>query len=249
MTARKPSFLILGAASDIGGALADVASAAGCSLVLAARRGSQLAERAELLRREHQVSVATCDFDVLDTDGHSGFLDGLPYIPDIVVCVVGLLGEQTSAERSFAAADLIIRTNLNGPVSILSEVANRMEQRGHGAIIGVSSVAGDRGRAENYIYGTAKAGLSTFLSGLRQRLYRTPVRIVTVKPGMVRTKMTAGRSGPLMTTPDRIAPSLLRACFRGRGVVYLPWYWRPIMFLIRAIPESLFRRISIRGGR
>jgi short-subunit dehydrogenase len=120
-----------------------------------------------------------------------------------------------------------------------------MEKRGHGAIVGVTSVAGDRGRADNYFYGAAKAGLTTFLSGLRQRFGRTPIRVVTVKPGMVRTKMTAGCDAFLMTTPDRIAPALFVACSKARGVVYLPWYWRPLMTVVRSIPEPLFRRLSL----
>jgi decaprenylphospho-beta-D-erythro-pentofuranosid-2-ulose 2-reductase len=246
MGERCSSMLVLGAASDMGRALAKVAAAAGCTLLLATRNSSQLADLREVLRQKHGVQVAIFEFDVLAIDTHGTFLDGLPILPDMVVCFVGRLGDQTLAEHCFAEADLILRSNLLGPVSILSVVANRMQRRGHGAIIGVSSVAGDRGRADNYIYGAAKAGLTTFLSGLRQRLGRTPVRVVTIKPGPVRTKMTAGRRGILMTTPDRIASALFAACSKARGVVYLPWYWRPIMILIRIVPEPLFRRLRFR---
>lgn len=240
------SLLILGAGSDIGRALAEVAAAAGCALLLAARQASQLHDLEEHLRQKHGVQVSVVDFDVLAVDTHEAFIDNLPIVPDMVVCLVGLLGDQTLAEHCFAEADLILRSNLFGPVSILSVAANRMEKRKHGAVIGVSSVAGDRGRADNYVYGAAKAGLTTFLSGLRQRLGRTPVRVVTIKPGPVRTRMTVGRRAILMTTPDRIAPALFAACSKARGVVYLPWYWRPIMILIRAVPEALFRRLSFR---
>ena len=241
MDQRHFSFLILGAGSDIGQALAKVAAAAGHSVLLAARNPSQLDELREYLSQKHGVQITICNFDVLATETHAAFLDKLPILPDITICLVGLLGDQTLAEHNFAEAELILRSNLFGPVSILSEVANRMEARGHGAIIGVSSVAGDRGRAENYFYGAAKAGLATFLSGLRQRLGCTPIRVITIKPGLVRTKMTAGRHGLLMAAPDRIAPALLAACLNCRGVVYLPWYWRPLMWLIRIIPEPLFR--------
>jgi decaprenylphospho-beta-D-erythro-pentofuranosid-2-ulose 2-reductase len=241
----RPSFLILGAGSDIGRAFSRVAAAAGCSLVLAARNSSQLDGLAQDLRTKHAAEVSLSDFDVLDTDGHAAFLDRLPILPDIVLCLVGLPGNQTSAEHNFPEAELIVRSNLIGPMSILTEIADRMEKRGHGAIVGVTSVAGDRGRADNYFYGAAKAGLTTFLSGLRQRFGRTPIRVVTVKPGMVRTRMTAGRDEFLMTTPDRIAPALFVACSKARGVVYLPWYWRPVMTVVRSIPESLFRRLSI----
>jgi decaprenylphospho-beta-D-erythro-pentofuranosid-2-ulose 2-reductase len=241
----RPSFLILGAGSDIGRAFSRVAAAAGCSLVFAARNSSQLDGLAQDLRTKHAAEVSLSDFDVLDTDGHAAFLDRLPILPDIVLCLVGFPGNQTSAEHNFPEAELIVRSNLIGPMSILTEIADRMEKRGHGAIVGVTSVAGDRGRADNYFYGAAKAGLTTFLSGLRQRFGRTPIRVVTVKPGMVRTRMTAGRDEFLMTTPDRIAPALFVACSKARGVVYLPWYWRPVMTVVRSIPESLFRRLSI----
>jgi decaprenylphospho-beta-D-erythro-pentofuranosid-2-ulose 2-reductase len=243
---NRPGLLILGAGSDLGGALTKVAAAAGHPLILAARQSAKLNERVESLRQQYGVDLVIREFDVLATDTHAAFLDSLHRLPEIVVCLVGLLGNQTTAERSFGEAELILRTNLMGPISILSETANRMEARGHGAIVGVSSVAGERGRAENYLYGSAKAGLSTFLSGLRQRLTRSSVRVVTIKPGMLRTKMTFGRHAFLMSSVDRVAPALLLACLKGRGVVYLPWYWRPVMALVRSIPELLFRRF---GGR
>jgi decaprenylphospho-beta-D-erythro-pentofuranosid-2-ulose 2-reductase len=242
---RQPSFLILGARSDIAKALAKVAAAAGCSVLLAARNSSRLEEFAECLRQSYCVEATVFDFDVLAIDTHAAFLDKLPSLPDIVVCLIGLMGSQRSAQLRFTEAELILRTNLLGPLSILGHVANRMETRGHGAVIAVSSVAGDRGRAENYIYGSAKAGLTTFLSGLRQRLGRTPVRVVTIKLGWVRTRMTAGSEGLLMVTPNAIAPGLFKACTKARGIVYLPWYWRPIMTLLCAIPEPLFRRLRI----
>jgi decaprenylphospho-beta-D-erythro-pentofuranosid-2-ulose 2-reductase len=246
---RRPLLLILGARSDIGKALAKVAAAADYSVLLAARNSSQLEEFAECLRHGYCVEATACEFDVLAIDTHGDFLDKLPSLPDIVVCLIGLMGSQRSAQLSFTEAELILRTNLLGPLSILSHVANRMESRGHGAIIAVSSVAGDRGRAENYIYGSAKAGLTTFLSGLRQRLGRTPVRVVTVKLGWVRTRMTAGREGLLIVTPDAIAPGLFKACTKARAIVYLPWYWRPIMTLLCAIPEPVFRRLRITSER
>ena len=246
MNQSRSSMLVLGAGSDIGRALCKVAAAAGCALLLATRNSLQLQDLKELLRQKYGVQVTVFDFDVLAIDTHGAFLDSLPILPDMAICLVGLLGDQTLAEHCFGDADLILRSNLLGPVSILSVVANRMERRGHGAVIGVTSVAGDRGRADNYFYGAAKAGLTTFLSGLRQRLGRTPIRVVTVKPGLVRTKMTAGRRGILMATPDRIAPALFAACSKARGVVYLPWYWRFIMILVRIVPEPLFRRLSFR---
>jgi decaprenylphospho-beta-D-erythro-pentofuranosid-2-ulose 2-reductase len=244
MKTQQPSILILGAGSDIGIALANAAAKIGCPLLLAARELSTLEANAERLRSKYHTEVEVLYFDALKTDSHKEFLDQLGNLPTIVICLVGLLGDQATAERSFVEADLILRTNLAGPISIMGEVANRMEARNEGAIVGVSSVSGDRGRAENYVYGAAKAGFTTFLSGLRQRLARTSVRVVTVKPGPVRTKMTSDRRAFLMTTPDAIAASLLRACLKARGVVYLPWYWRPIMTIIRCLPETLFKSLT-----
>jgi hypothetical protein len=244
---QPSSFLILGAGSDFAQALANVAAAANCPLILAARDRPRLNALRSTLLREGGPQIETHVFDVLATGDHAAFLDQLSFLPDIVVCFVGLLGDQRLAERDFCDAELILRTNFIGPASILTEVANRMERRGYGAIVGVSSVAGDRGRAENYVYGAAKAGLTAFLSGLRQRLGRTPIRVVTVKPGLLRTRMTAGEAGlrgMLMTTPERIVPRLMVACARARGVVYLPWYWRPIMMMMRLIPEPIFRRLE-----
>jgi short-subunit dehydrogenase len=245
---RKPSsFLILGAGSDLAQALAKVAAAAGCPLILAARDRPRLDALRSTLLREGGPQIETHVFDVLATGNHAAFLDQLAFLPDIVVCFIGLLGDQRLSERDFSDAELILRTNFIGPASILSEVANRMERRGYGAIVGVSSVAGDRGRADNYVYGSAKAGLTAFLSGLRQRFGQTPIRVVTVKPGLLRTRMTTGEAGlrgMLMTTPERIVPRLMAACASARGVVYLPWYWRPIMMAVRAIPEPVFRRLQ-----
>ena len=142
------------------------------------------------------------EFDVLDTNTHSHFVGSFEDLPDTVISLIGLMSPQIGAQADFAAADVMIRSNYLGLVSILGEIANRMEQRRSGTIIGISSVAGDRGRATNYIYGSAKAGFSAFLSGLRNRLFRTGVAVITIKPGFIRTRMTEGLKLPEILTAE-----------------------------------------------
>lgn len=239
--------LILGATSDIARAIARHYAEAGRPLLLAARNPARLAGDAADLTLRHGVPVGTFAFDILDTDAHEAFLDSLPALPRTVVCVVGLLGSQPDSERDFAAADLVLRTNLSGPVGILGAVANRMEVRGSGTIVGISSVAGDRGRASNYVYGAAKAGFTAFLSGLRNRLARKGVHVVTVKPGFVRTRMTEGMKlpGPLTAEADEVAKAVLAAEARGRDIVYVRPAWRAVMAVIRALPEGIFKKTSL----
>jgi NAD(P)-dependent dehydrogenase (short-subunit alcohol dehydrogenase family) len=191
--------------------------------------------------------VRVAEFDVLATADYGQFLDDLRDLPEVVVCVVGLLGEQLKAAADAAAADLIMRSNYNGPALILNEVARRMEARGSGVIVGVSSVAGDRGRASNYVYGSAKAGLTAFLSGLRNRLARKGVRVLTVKPGFVNTRMTAGMKLPKLLTaePANVAAAVIRAQHNRRDVIYVRPVWRLIMAVIRIIPETIFKRLSL----
>lgn len=137
--------------------------------------------------------------------------------------------------------------NLTGAVSILEIAARDMEARGHGTIVGISSPAGDRGRKSNYLYGAAKAGLTAYLSGLRHRLAKSGVRVVTVLPGWVKTRMTAAAPTPqfLTATPARVAADIRNAVLRGKAVVYTPWFWRPIMCLVRALPEKLFTKTNL----
>ncbi len=144
---------------------------------------------------------------------------------------------------------MVMRTNFEGPALLLGLIAERFASRGRGTIIGVSSVAGDRGRGSNYIYGAAKAGLTAFLSGLRNRLAAAGVRVITVKPGFVRTSMTSGMKLPPMLTaePEEVAKTIYAAAETGKGrdVLYVRRLWQPIMFAIRSIPEPIFKRLSL----
>ena len=248
MTASSvSSVLILGATSDMARAIARRYGQAGARLCLAARSIEDLAADAQDLRLRYGVEVSLAAFDVLATSDHGRMLDGLGELPDTVVCAVGLLGDQAASASDFAVADTVLRTNFNGPASILGEVANRMERRGSGTIIGISSVAGDRGRASNYLYGSAKAGFTAFLSGLRNRLSKKGVRVVTVKPGFCRTRMTAGMDLPARLTaePSQVAEAIFQAQAKGRDVIYVLPIWRLIMLIIRHIPEFVFKRLSL----
>lgn len=246
MSGREP-VLIIGALSDVGRALARVYGRQGHPLILAARRADRLASDIQDLRVRFGVSAQSVELDILDLAGHAAFVDGLGGVPGTVICVVGLLGVQKEAENSWVQAELMVRTNYLGPACLLGEIANRMQVRGSGCIIGLSSVAGDRGRASNYLYGSAKAGFTAFLSGLRNRLSRHGVRIMTIKPGFIDTRMTQGMTLPpaLTAQPAEVAEAIWRAQVRGRDVVYLRPIWRLIMLIIRLIPEGLFKKLNI----
>lgn len=246
-TADREPVLIIGALSDVGRALARVYGREGHPLILAARRSDRLMADVQDLMVRFGVTVRSVELDILDTAGHAAFLNGLGCLPGIVLCVVGLLGCQQEAEKSWVEADLIMRTNYLGPACLLGEIANRMQARGRGCIIGVSSVAGDRGRASNYLYGSAKAGFTAFLSGLRNRLSPHGVRVMTIKPGFIDTQMTRGMALPAALTaqPAEVADAIWKAQGRGRDVVYLRPVWRLIMFIIRLIPEGLFKQLKI----
>lgn len=239
--------LILGATSDIAKALAYKFAEAGFNLTLAARHADRLADVATDIRIRRNVQVETVEFDALDYASHADFYAGLPVKPEVVICVFGYLGNQQLAQTDLAEARRIIDSNYTGAVSILNIVANDFAQRHSGTIIVFSSVAGDRGRGSNYMYGSAKAALTAYLSGLRNRLVKTGVHVITVKPGFVRTKMTAGLPlpAPVTANPNQVAADVFRAYQKQTNVVYTRWMWQWIMLLIRHLPEPIFKRLSL----
>ena len=237
--------LVIGATSDIGRAIARKLADDGWALALAGRNPARLEREARDLRVRTGGAVAAHRCDVLDEDCGISWLDDLDPLPDLAVCAVGLLGDQAESERDGAAAERVMRTNYVGPALLLGALAERFAQRGGGTLVGVSSVAGERGRAANYVYGSAKAGFTAFLSGLRNRLGASSVHVVTVKPGFVRTRMTDGMDLPARLTaePEEVAEAVVRAIRRRRDVVYVRRIWRPIMLILRAIPEGVFKRL------
>jgi short-subunit dehydrogenase len=244
----RPRVLVIGATSAVARALAGELAVHGRDLVLAGRDRPELETIAADLAVRHGVATAVCVLDVLDAAGHEAALG--PWLEDEtlegVVVAVGYLGDQRLAEMDLAETRRILDTNFTGCVALLNLVALRLEARGRGFICALSSVAGDRGRQSNYLYGAAKAGLSVYLQGLRNRLHRAGVRVLTVKPGFVDTAMTFGRPGLfLVASPGRVARSIFRAIEAGRDVVYVPGFWRPLMLAVRSVPERLFKRLRL----
>ncbi|TQF38387.1 short-chain dehydrogenase [Bradyrhizobium sp. UNPF46] len=245
MTSRK-SVLVLGGSSDIGRAAARAFAKRGYDVGLAGRDVAALQLDAADLRARYDVEVGLHQFDVLDTAAFDRFVAGLPALPDVVISIVGLLGTQENAENDLAHATTIMRSNYEGPSLILGLFAEKFLARGSGTIVGVSSVAGDRGRASNYVYGSAKAGFSAFLSGLRARASRGGVHVVTVKPGFVRTKMTEGMKliGPLTVEAPVVGDAILAAVEKKTDVVYVSGKWRLVMLIIKALPEAVFKKLK-----
>lgn len=243
----KPPALILGARSDIGKAVAHKFAALGHPVQLAARNAASLEADKTDMELRYRVAVSLHDFDALALDTHDSFVAALPELPRIAVCAVGLMGQQAENERDVTTAARVIRSNFEGPASILAILANRFEERGSGTIVGISSVAGDRGRATNYVYGSAKAGFTAFLSGLRNRLAKSGVHVVTVLPGFVATQMTEGMDLPAKLTaePSEVAEAIARAVERKKNVIYVRQIWRLIMLIIRTIPERIFKGMKI----
>ena len=243
----KPPALILGARSDIGKAVAHKFAALGHPVQLAARNAASLEADKTDMELRYRVAVSLHDFDALALDTHDSFVAALPELPRIAVCAVGLMGQQAENERDVTTAARVIRSNFEGPASILAILANRFEERGSGTIVGISSVAGDRGRATNYVYGSAKAGFTAFLSGLRNRLAKRGVHVVTILPGFVATQMTEGMDLPAKLTaePNEVADAIARAVERRKDVIYVRPIWRLIMLIIRTIPERIFKGMKI----
>ena len=245
---NSKTVLVVGGTSDIGRATALRYAEAGWRVMLAVRdpeAGRRNAEDAAA-RTGAEASVHT--LDLLETQAFPGFIDGLPALPDTIVCVVGELGDQARAQGDPDHAAMVMRTNYEGPALLLGLFAERFLARGSGTLVGVSSVAGDRGRGSNYVYGSAKAGFTAFLSGLRNRLAPANVRVITVKPGFVRTRMTAGmKLPPLLTAePLEVGEAIFAAAERGRGdVIYVRSLWRIVMTIISLLPERLFKRLRL----
>lgn len=236
--------LILGARSDIGRALARGYAAQGCTVILAAR-GDIAADATDLALRTG-VQVRAVRFDV--TDGQADrFFENLGETPGTVVMVAGLLGDQAQSAADDRAAQAVMDSNYNGPSRYLLAAARRMAAVPGACIIGISSVAGERGRGSNFVYGSAKAGFTAFLSGLRNAHARTGLHVMTVKPGFVRTQMTAGmKLPPVMTAePEQVAGAIIEAHEKRRDVIYTLARWRWVMAIIRAIPESVFKKLSL----
>ena len=241
--------LIIGATSAIAEATARILAARGDSLYLVARNQARLSAVAADLTVRGSPRVGSEVLDANDVAGHEAmlaraesFLGGY----DTVLIAHGTLSDQKACEASVDLTLREINTNGLSVVALLTRLANRLAQQRAGTIAVISSVAGDRGRSSNYVYGSAKALVTAFLSGLRQRLAKTGVNVVTIKPGFVDTPMTAAfPKGPLWARPEAVAQGIVKAMDRHSNTVYLPGFWWAIMFIIRSIPERVFLRLSL----
>ncbi|MBL8299235.1 MAG: SDR family oxidoreductase [Rhodanobacteraceae bacterium] len=241
--------IIIGATSAIAEATARLFAARGDALCLVGRDASRLAVIAADLGVRGAVRAATATLDVTDFAAHAAVLDeaerelgGL----DTVLIAHGTLSNQSECETSVDALRREYDINALSVMALLTPIANRFAQQGFGDIAVISSVAGDRGRMSNYVYGSAKAAVTAFLSGLRQRLQKSGVNVLTIKPGFVDTPMTRDfPKGALWAQPDTIAQGIVKAIEKRRSVVYLPWFWLGIMGVIRSVPEFVFKRLRL----
>lgn len=243
--------LILGATSALAHETAKYFARDGADLVLVARS----AEKLEAVRGDLQVrgakQIELIQMDLADLTSHQGVIDASlkPFSGlDMVLIAYGTLGDQKHDELDAVATLQEFTTNATSVISLLTLLGNYFAQQKRGCIAVISSVAGDRGRQSNYIYGAAKAAVTAFLSGLRNRLAQSGVAVVTIKPGTVDTPMTAHvRKGLLFAKPQAVGHGIYEAMLKRKDVVYLPGYWRLIMWVIRSIPEPVFKKLNIGG--
>jgi len=242
--------LIIGATSAIAEASARIFAQSGDHLFLVARNHAQLNAVAADLKVRGSPLVATYVMDANDFDAHLPMLEEARRALgnfDTVLIAHGTLSDQAACQQSITLTMQEIKTNALSVIALLTPIANWFEQQRHGTIVVISSVAGERGRKSNYVYGSAKAMVTAFMSGLRQRLYKSGVSVVTIKPGFVDTPMTANMNLPpaLTTSAQSVAREIQHAMTRRKDVIYAPWFWAPIMQVIRGIPESAFKRTNI----
>ncbi len=246
---QKKKILVLGATSGIAEATCRLWAAQGHSLFLVGRNSDKLAMVAADLRTRGAAAVYTEVADLDDTEKHPELLahaiNSLTGL-DIAYLAHGILGDQHAAEHDFPHAAQILHTNFIAPVSLLTWLANFCVQRRSGVLAVISSVAGDRGRKSNYLYGSSKAGLSAFLGGLRNRVDREGVTVLSIKPGPIKTAMTAHMPGAnKFADPTKTARTIVAAIEKRRDNLYVPFQWQPIMFVIRHIPESIFKKLNL----
>lgn len=249
-TLKTPqAVLVLGATSAMAQAWMRLLAPRGTQFFLVARRADRLEAVAADLHTRGAAAVYTETLDLDETVAHPAMLERAAQSMGRIDCALiahGVLGDQAQAEQSFTVAAAILQTNFISVVSLATWLGTYFESRGYGTLAVISSVAGDRGRKSNYLYGSSKAGLNAFLDGLRNRVDREGVQVLTIRPGFVATPMTAHLpQGPLFALPERIAKDIQRAIEKRRDIVYVPWFWSGIMFLIRAIPEWKFKRMDL----
>ena len=239
--------LIVGGTSAIAAETAKAFASEGAHLFLTGRNTAKLEAVAEDLRVRGAARVTTGSLDVADIASHRpvieaaiAALEGL----DVALVAHGTLPNQARCQERVEDTLEALHVNLTATIALLTLLANELESRRSGCLAVITSVAGDRGRQTNYVYGTAKGAVGIFLQGLRGRLLRSNVAVLTIKPGFVDTPMTAAvRKNLLFADAGRVGRGIHRAITRRKDVVYLPWFWRPIMGLIGRLPETVYKRL------
>lgn len=238
--------VIFGGRSEIGVELA-LRLAPGNSVVLAARRADALADEVAAIKAAGATHVHTYEFDAGELASHVALVDGIEAQHGAVstaVLAFGLLGDQTRAEADPAHAAAVVHIDYVAQVNLLTVLAQRMRTAGHGRVVVFSSIAGARARRANYVYGSAKAGLDAFASGMTDALHGSGVQLLIVRPGFVIGRMTAGMEpAPLSSTPARVADAAATALRRGRREVWVPWGIRPLIFATRFVPRAMWRKM------
>jgi decaprenylphospho-beta-D-erythro-pentofuranosid-2-ulose 2-reductase len=244
------TWLVLGASSAIARAFARVAAEEGADVILAGRDRGDLDKTASDIAIRTGRRAGVLEFDALDYGSHPALMERARAEAGTgtlnIFLAFGTMPSQAEIDADPKLAFRTIESNYTGAVSLLQAAAPVLEAQKRGAVVALSSVAGDRGRIKNYVYGSAKAGLTAYLQGLRARLFRSGVSVTTVKPGFVDTAMTFGLPGMfLVASPDAVAHACLAAARKGREELYVPFFWWGIMTIIRNIPERIFKRLSI----
>lgn len=249
MNGAPQRILVIGATSAMAVAAARLWAAQGHALYLLGRAPERLEALAGDLRVRGAAGAQWAALDVTETQRHAPVLEAAAAALggiDVVLVAHGTLPDQAACERDAGLALREFQVNATSTIALLTWLADRMQAQGRGTIAVITSVAGDRGRQSNYVYGAAKAAVAVFLQGLRNRLHGAGVRVVTIKPGFVDTPMTAAfRKGALWASPERAARGIAHAVARGTDVAYVPGFWRWIMLVIRHIPEPVFKRMRL----
>ncbi len=239
-----PTILILGATSDIGFAVAKKFASEKYAVQLAGRNPAALEPLRADLEIRYNVPSSVHRFDAEDLLSHASFYASLPVKPDVCVCVVGYMNDNDKVISDIHETTRTINANYTGPVSILNIIAADFALRKSGSIAGISSVAGLRGRQSNYVYGSAKAGFTAYLSGLRNKMFHHQVHVMTVLPGFVNTRMTADLDLPKLLTaqPAELGDAIYNGLRKKKNVLYVRWFWRWIMLIITSLPEFMFKK-------
>jgi decaprenylphospho-beta-D-erythro-pentofuranosid-2-ulose 2-reductase len=242
-----PTVLILGAGSDMAQAIAKTFAKNNYQVQLAARNVERLAPFKTDMQLRHNTACSLHEFDALQFNTHAAFFRQLDPKPDATICVFGIMDDEDTAFSNWEITERMINSNYTGAVSILNIVAAFYRAQQRGCIAGISSVAGERGRQSKLIYGSSKAALTAYLDGLRNKLFKDNVHVVTVKPGFVYTKMTESLALPAALTaqPDEVGKAVYDAVQKKKNVVYVRWMWRWIMLIIKCIPEFQFKKMKL----